>query len=228
MPILMKYTMKENKGGWYHRRQRRTSGYSLCVMQRQPRLAFEKLLHCEPAARDMVTSAHTAKYSPLSPSDVMRPLKRVVLCADIVQPHDFGLFLFSTGLPAPYFPHAKLLLLELQGWNSSASPETACIHSPQHRAQCCSSLPQSRRNATLKWDSTSMQELEGEMFQGSQIRSQTACKTNFIPQFCSSRGHRQWAWSNIVGNWWTFCQHNRSLMEAKKALFLIEVWFIML
>lgn len=33
MPILMKYTVKENKGGWYHRRQRKTSGFSACMMQ---------------------------------------------------------------------------------------------------------------------------------------------------------------------------------------------------
>lgn len=33
MPILMKYTSKENKGGWYHRRQRKTSGFSACMMQ---------------------------------------------------------------------------------------------------------------------------------------------------------------------------------------------------
>lgn len=65
MPILMKDPMNEKKGGWYHRRQRKTSGYTLRMMQRQPCLVFKELLSCEPAARDMFASAQTA-VSPIS------------------------------------------------------------------------------------------------------------------------------------------------------------------
>lgn len=44
MPILMKYTMKGNKGGRYHRRERKTSGSKRMHDARQTHLAFEKLL----------------------------------------------------------------------------------------------------------------------------------------------------------------------------------------
>lgn len=106
MPILMKYPMKDNKGGWYHRRQRKTSGYILCMMQTLLCLAFEKLLHCELAPRDMFTSAHNT-VSPIS-SEITSATR---WCNENVS-HGFVriLCILSTG-SVPCFAYAKPLLV---------------------------------------------------------------------------------------------------------------------
>lgn len=133
MPILMKYPMKENEGGWYHRMQRKTSGYTLSMMQRKPCLAFEKLLRCLP---EKWARQHRPLFHPLAQIHLCHlvmsweRLSRVVFCLNIVQLHYFVLlfFFFSAG-SVPHFPYAKPLLV-LHGNDHSVSK--SIFHSTMH------------------------------------------------------------------------------------------------
>lgn len=125
--------MKENKGGWYHRRQRETSGYTLRMMQRQPCLAFEKTVALWTCLPETFSRQHRplfhplAQNSPLSPGDVMRTLITCcVLSKYCAAPLLF--FFFSAG-SVPHFPYAKPLLA-LHGDDNSVS--ISIFHSTMH------------------------------------------------------------------------------------------------
>lgn len=98
MPILMKYPMKENKGRWYHRRQKETSGYTLRMMQRQPCLAFEKTVALWTCLPETFSRQHRPLFHPLAQIHLCHlvmsweRLSRVVFCLNIVPLHYFFFF----------------------------------------------------------------------------------------------------------------------------------------
>lgn len=123
MPILSKYPMEENKGGWYHGRQSKASGYTLCLMQTLLCLAFDKLLHCTTCSRQHIALfLPLAQDSPLSPGDVMR--------AFLV-----ALYGYCAALALALF---HIFLMQTSSGSSWLGPLCMHIHFAQlHYAQCC-------------------------------------------------------------------------------------------
>lgn len=73
MPILMKYTVKENKGGWYHRRQSKTSGFRACMMQDRHILPLKKCCTVSPLP-EMLTQRQALLLRRVHPLGINLPL----------------------------------------------------------------------------------------------------------------------------------------------------------